>query len=78
VGTNDLILMLVALFFVGLLLAIRQEEHRTVERRTQDLGPPDGVERRRSDRRRDSWLGATAWALRGRARRVAGWFSSGR
>jgi hypothetical protein len=74
VGTNDLILMLVALFFVGLLLAIRQEEHREVERRVQDLGPPDGVERRRGDRRRESWLGAALWALRGRARRLAGLF----
>jgi hypothetical protein len=72
-GINDTILIVVALFFAYLLLAIHYEEKRSTERRKQDLGPPDGVERRHSKgRRRDSVLHYVAWVLRSQIRRMGG------
>ena len=72
-GINDYILIIVGLFFGYLLLAIHYEEKRSTERRKQNLGPPDGVERRRSkDRRRDSVLHYVAWVLRSQLRRMGG------
>jgi hypothetical protein len=68
VGTNDFILIAVALFFLGLLLAIRQEERRkAADRRHQELGAPAGAERRGGDRRQSA---TPAWALRALARRI--------
>lgn len=71
-GTNDAILILVALFFGYLALAIHYEEKRATDRRKRDLGPPDGIERRsRQDRRRNSLLNDLRWALRSQLRRLA-------
>ena len=72
-GINDGLLIVVAAFFSYLLLAIHYEEKRAIERRKQDLGPPDGVERRSGkDRRRDSVLHYVAWVLRSQMRRLGG------
>jgi hypothetical protein len=72
-GINDCILIVVAVLFGYLLLAIHYEEKRATERRKQDLGPPDGVERRSGkDRRRDSVLHYVAWVLRSQVRRLGG------
>jgi hypothetical protein len=72
-GINDCILLVVALLFGYLLLAIHYEEKRATERRKQDLGPPDGIERRcGKDRRRDSVLHYVAWVLRSQLRRMGG------
>ena len=72
-GINDSILIVVALLFGYLLLAIHYEEKRAKDRRKQDAGPPDGVERRSGkDRRRDSVLHYVAWVLRSQLRRMGG------
>jgi hypothetical protein len=72
-GINDCLLIVVAAFFSYLLLAIHYEEKRATERRKQDLGPPDGVERRSGkDRRRDSVLHYVAWVLRRQVARLGG------
>jgi len=72
-GINDCLLIVVALFFGYLLLAIHYEEKRATERRKQNLGPPDGIERRSGkDRRRDSVLHYVAWVLRSQIRRLGG------
>jgi hypothetical protein len=72
-GINDYILIVVAVFFGYLLLAIHYEEKRATERRKLNLGPPDGVERRSGkDRRRDSVLHYVAWVLRSQLRRMGG------
>jgi len=64
VGTNDHILIVVALFFGLLLLAIHQEEKRTAERRIRDIGPPDGIERRiHPGRRKKAWWASMLWLL---------------
>ena len=72
-GINDCLLIVVALSFGYLLLAIHYEEKRATERRKQNLGPPDGIERRSGkDRRRDSVLHYVAWVLRSQIRRLGG------
>ena len=72
-GINDSILIVVALLFGYLLLAIHYEEKRAKDRRKEDLGPPDGLERRCGrDRRRDSVLHYVAWVLRSQIRRLGG------
>ena len=72
-GINDCILLVVALLFGYLLLAIHYEEKRAKDRRKQNLGPPDGIERRSGrDRRRDSVLHYVAWVLRSQLRRLGG------
>jgi hypothetical protein len=72
-GINDSILIIVALLLGYLLLAIHYEEKRATDRRKQNLGPPDGVERRSGkDRRRDSVLHYVAWVLRSQIRRLGG------
>jgi hypothetical protein len=73
VGTNSWILIVVALFFCYLLLAIHYEEKRAMDRRKANLGPPNGIERRSGkDRRRDSVLHYLAWVLRRQCRRLVG------
>jgi hypothetical protein len=73
VGTNDYVLMIVALFFSYLLLAIHYEETRSTDRRRVNLGPPNGIERRSGrDRRRDSLIHYLAWVFRSQLRRLAG------
>jgi hypothetical protein len=73
VGTNDFLLIVVALFFGYLLLAIHYEEKRRTDRRKVNLGPPDGIERRSGkDRRRDSLAHYVMWVLRSQMKRVAG------
>ena len=72
-GFNDSILIVVALLFGYLLLAIHYEEKRAKDRRKEDLGPPDGLERRCGrGRRRDSVLHYVAWVLRSQLRRLGG------
>ena len=71
-GTNDAILILVAVFFGYLALAIHYEEKRTTDRRKRDLGPPDGIERRSGqDRRRNSLVNYLRWVLTSQLRRLA-------
>ncbi|GLH73727.1 hypothetical protein GETHLI_22290 [Geothrix limicola] len=65
-ATNDLLLIVVAAFFGYLLLAIRQDEKRKVERRTRDLGPPGDLERRSMERRLSS--PSLVWAFRAMGR----------
>jgi len=73
VGTNDYILILVALFFSYLLLAIHYEEKRMTDRRKVNLGPPNGIERRSGkDRRRDSLMNYLMWVLRSQLKRLVG------
>jgi hypothetical protein len=70
VGTNDYLLMVVAIFFGYLLLAIHYEEKRRTDRRKQNLGPPHGIERRSGrDRRRDSLMRYLGWVLRSQVKR---------
>ena len=74
-GTNDSILLVVALFFGCLLLAIHYEELRTADRRKQELGPPSGIERRSvPDRRRDSLGAYLEWVVRAFFKRLTRWF----
>ncbi len=76
VGTNDHILIVVALFFGLLLLAIHQEEKRTTDRRLHDIGPPDGIERRINPGRREkSWWTSMLWLL---GSRVKMWLGLGK
>jgi hypothetical protein len=73
VSANNWILIIVALFFGYLLLAIHYEEKRSVDRRKVNLGPPGGIERRSGkDRRRDSLLHYLAWVLRSQLKRLGG------
>lgn len=72
-GINDCLLLVVAVFFGYLLLAIHYEEKRAIDRRKRGVGPPEGVERRLGkDRRRDSLLHYLAWVLRSQLRRLGG------
>ena len=72
-GINDSILIVVALLFGYLLLAIHYEGKRAADRRKQDIGPLDGVQRRfDKGRRRDSVLHYVAWVLRSQVRRLGG------
>lgn len=74
-GTNDLILIVVALFFSYMLLAIHYEQKRTTDRRKRNLGPPGGIERRSGrDRRRDSLATYLGWVFRSQCRRLVGLF----
>ncbi|MDP1830435.1 MAG: hypothetical protein Q8K67_00105 [Geothrix sp.] len=76
-GTNDFILIVVALFFSYLLLAIHYEQKRTTDRRKRNLGPPDGSERRSGqDRRHDSLMTYLGWVFRSQFRRLVGLFKS--
>ena len=69
--TNTAILIVTALFFVYLLVAIHREEKRTADRRERDLGPPDGTERRAGQPRRKDSLGSyLRWALRSQSKKV--------
>lgn len=70
-ATNDLLLIVVACFFGYLLLAIRQDERRRLERRKGDLGAPEGLERRRSERRQ-SGPAHLGWPFPFRGRRLGG------
>jgi hypothetical protein len=73
VSTNNWILIIVALLFGYLLLAVHYEEKRSKDRRKVNLGPPGGIERRSGrDRRRDSLLHYLAWVLRSQLRRLGG------
>ena len=70
-GINDCLLIVVALFFGYLLLAIHYEETRSTDRRKVNLGPPNGIERRSGkDRRRNSMPRYLAWVLRSQGRRL--------
>ena len=59
---NDLILVLVVVFFGLLLYAIHRDEKRKADRRQQDL--PHPVERRVQDRRRKGLPAYLAWGAR--------------
>jgi len=73
VGTFDLMLVVVALFFGGLLLAVHYEQKRTKDRRKQNLGPPGGIERRSGlDRRQNSLSKYLKWVFRAQLRRLGG------
>ena len=64
-GTVDYCIIVSAVFFILLVLAIRQDEKRKGERRGVEGLRPDGIERRRVQERRDRTLGAyVLWALR--------------
>lgn len=70
-GTNDWLLIVVALFFALLLQAVHYEAKRTTDRRKHDIGPPYGIERRSGKiRRRDSLTHYLGWVLRSQARRL--------
>ena len=70
-STNNWILIIVALLFSYLLLAVHYEEKRSTDRRKVNLGPPGGIERRSGkDRRRDSLPHYLAWVLRSQLRRL--------
>jgi hypothetical protein len=72
-GINDCLLLVVALFFGYLLLAVHYEGKRATDRRKRDLGPPDGIERRSGrDRRQNSHLKYMAWVCHSRLRRLGG------
>lgn len=72
-GINDCLLIVVAAFFSYLLLAVHYEGKRATDRRKQDLGPPDGIERRSGkDRRQNSHLKYMTWVLRSQVRRLGG------
>lgn len=72
-GTFDLMLVVVALFFGGLLLAVHYEQKRTMDRRQQNLGPPGGIERRSGqDRRQNSLSKYLKWVFRAQLRRLGG------
>jgi hypothetical protein len=74
VGTNSWILIVVALFFSYMFLAVHYEEKRATDRRKVNLGPPDGMKERRSgkDRRRNSLARYLGWVLRSQLRRLSG------
>lgn len=75
-GTNDYCLILIALFFGYLMLAIRFEEKRTIEQRKIDSGPPGGIEKRAgTGRRRDSFNAYLIWAFRSGWKRLIGLFA---
>lgn len=72
-GINDYLLLVVALFFGYLLLAVHYEGKRVADRRKRNLGPPDGIERRiGGDRRQNSHMKYLAWVLRTQIRRLGG------
>jgi hypothetical protein len=73
VGINDYLLLVVALFFGYLLLAVHYEGKRVTDRRKRNLGPPDGIERRSGkDRRQNSHMKYMAWVLHSQAMRLGG------
>jgi hypothetical protein len=72
-GINDGLLLVVAVFFGYLLLAVHYEGKRVTDRRKRDLGPPDGIERRSGmDRRQNSHMKYMTWVLHSRLRRLGG------
>jgi hypothetical protein len=73
VGINDYLLLVVALFFGYLLLAVHYEGKRVTDRRKRNLGPPDGIERRTGgDRRKNSHVKYMTWVLHSQVRRLGG------
>ena len=64
-GTADYCMLVLAVFLILVVVAIKQDEQRKAERRQTEKPPPDGVEHRKVMERRARSAGAyLLWAAR--------------
>jgi hypothetical protein len=78
-GTIEYCILILVLMAGLMALSIAHDEKRRCDRRKQNLGPPNGIERRSGkDRRGNSLTAYVLWILRSRWHRIKTFFKGAR